>query len=78
MLVKLIIPIDTSVFHFKSRKQHNLAMLSLLFFEGGQLFVVEKFLSEDKTGPENPVISILFSAIIDLEGDYRTEQEYRS
>ena len=53
-------------------------MLLLFFFEGGQLFVVEKFLREDKTGPENPVISSLFCAIMDLEGDYRTEQEYRS
>ena len=46
------------------------------WFAGGQLLLVEKFLSEDKTEPENPVVGSLFSAIMDLEGDYRTEQEY--
>ena len=38
---------------------------------------MEKFLSEDKTEPENPVVGSLFSAIMDLEGDYKTEEEYR-
>ena len=39
--------------------------------------LVEKFLSEDKTEPENPVVGSLFSAIMGLEGDYKTEVEYR-
>ena len=53
----------------------DLSFISL--FTGGKLLLVEKFLSEDKTGPENPVVGSLFSAIMGLEGDYKTELEYR-
>lgn len=40
------------------------------------MLLVEKFLSEDKTEPENPVIGNIFASAMDLEGDYRTEEEY--
>ena len=53
----------------------DLSFISL--FTGGKLLLVEKFLFEDKTGPENPVVGSLFSAIMGLEGDYKTELEYR-
>ena len=52
-------------------------MLNLkVFLTGGQILLVEKFLSEDKTQPPNPVIANLMGAIIGIEGDYRTEQDY--
>ena len=51
-------------------------MLKLkVFLTGGRILLVEKFLSEDKTQPPNPVIANLKAAIMGIEGDYRTEQE---
>ena len=40
------------------------------------MLLVEKFLSNDKTEPPNAVVGNLSSAIMDIEGDYRTEEEY--
>ena len=38
--------------------------------------LVEKFLSDDKTQPPNPAVANLLCAVMDIEGDYRTEKEY--
>ena len=40
------------------------------------MLLVEKFLSNDKTQPPVAVVGNLTSAILDIEGDHRTEEEY--
>ena len=47
-----------------------------MYYTGGELLLVEKFLSDDKTQPQNAVVGNLFAVVMDLEGDYRTEKEY--
>ena len=40
------------------------------------MLLVEKFLSNDKTQPSLAVVCNLSAAVMDIEGDLRTEEEY--